>query len=133
MDRLDKTLTERREILTEHMTPIENRILLSDLKTITKKSDLKHLINFTLLIIVAITGIYSLIQFSEKWLLSVWLLVSSFAIVLLTIVGIVDVLHRISSNLIRDSIVPFRMFFTSPLPFLILIFLKRNVKENLNN
>jgi hypothetical protein len=30
------------------MTPIENRILLSDLKTITKKSELKHLINFTI-------------------------------------------------------------------------------------
>jgi hypothetical protein len=30
------------------MTPIENRILLSDLKTINKKSELKHLINFTI-------------------------------------------------------------------------------------
>jgi hypothetical protein len=30
------------------MTPIENRILLSDLKTISKKSELKHLINFTI-------------------------------------------------------------------------------------
>jgi ATP-dependent DNA ligase len=45
---LDKTLKERREILAEHMTPIENRILLSDLKTINKKSELKHLINFTI-------------------------------------------------------------------------------------
>ncbi|CAF3729866.1 unnamed protein product [Rotaria sordida] len=45
---LHKTLTERREILTEHMKPIENRILLSELKTINKKSDLKHLINFTI-------------------------------------------------------------------------------------
>lgn len=48
MDCLDKTLKERRDILSEHMTPIENRILLSDLKTIMKKSDLKHLINFTI-------------------------------------------------------------------------------------
>ena len=30
------------------MTPIENRILLSELKSITKKSELKHLINFTI-------------------------------------------------------------------------------------
>jgi len=45
---LDKTLKERREILVKHMTPIENRILLSDLKMITKKSELKHLINFTI-------------------------------------------------------------------------------------
>jgi hypothetical protein len=30
------------------MTPIENRILLSDLKTINKKSELKQLINFTI-------------------------------------------------------------------------------------
>jgi len=45
---LDKTLKERREILTQHMTPIENRILLSDLKIINKKSELKHLINFTI-------------------------------------------------------------------------------------
>jgi len=30
------------------MTPIENRILLSELKTIKKKSDLKHLINFVI-------------------------------------------------------------------------------------
>ena len=30
------------------MTPIENRILLSDLKIINKKSELKHLINFTI-------------------------------------------------------------------------------------
>jgi ATP-dependent DNA ligase len=45
---LDKTLKERRDILATHMKPIENRILLSDLKTINKKSDLKHLINFTI-------------------------------------------------------------------------------------
>ena len=45
---LDKSLKERREILVQHMTPIENRILLSDLKMITKKSELKHLINFTI-------------------------------------------------------------------------------------
>ncbi|UJR26750.1 hypothetical protein I4U23_008065 [Adineta vaga] len=45
---LHKTLKERREILAQHMTPIENRILLSDLKTINKKSELKHLINFTI-------------------------------------------------------------------------------------
>jgi ATP-dependent DNA ligase len=41
-------LKERREILGKHMTPIENRILLSDLKTINKKSELKHLINLTI-------------------------------------------------------------------------------------
>ncbi len=45
---LGKTLKERREILGKHMKPIENRILLSDLKTINKKSELKHLINFTI-------------------------------------------------------------------------------------
>jgi ATP-dependent DNA ligase len=45
---LDKPLKERREILAQHMTPIENRILLSDLKMINKKSELKHLINFTI-------------------------------------------------------------------------------------
>lgn len=44
----DKTLKERREILVEHMKPIENRILLSELKTIRKRSDLKHLINWTI-------------------------------------------------------------------------------------
>lgn len=44
----DKTLKERRAILNEHMAPIENRILLSELKTINKKSELKHLINFTI-------------------------------------------------------------------------------------
>jgi ATP-dependent DNA ligase len=47
-DILDKSLKERREILAQHMTPIENRILLSDLKIINKKSELKHLINFTI-------------------------------------------------------------------------------------
>lgn len=45
---LHKTLVERRDILVQHMTPIENRILLSELKTIRKKSELKHLINFTI-------------------------------------------------------------------------------------
>ncbi|CAF1189723.1 unnamed protein product [Adineta steineri] len=45
---LHMTLKERREILSKHMTPIENRILLSDLKTINKKSELKHLINFAI-------------------------------------------------------------------------------------
>lgn len=45
---LDKTLKERRGILGEHMIAIDNRILLSDLKTINKKSELKHLINFTI-------------------------------------------------------------------------------------
>ena len=45
---LDKTLKERREILVKYMTPIENRILLSELKTVNKKSELKHLINFTI-------------------------------------------------------------------------------------
>jgi DNA ligase-3 len=47
-DILDKSLKERRDILGQHMTPIENRILLSDLKIINKKSELKHLINFAI-------------------------------------------------------------------------------------
>jgi ATP-dependent DNA ligase len=45
---LDKKLNERREILQQHMTPIENRILLSEMKLIHKKNELKHLINYAI-------------------------------------------------------------------------------------
>ncbi|CAF4659657.1 unnamed protein product, partial [Didymodactylos carnosus] len=38
-------MKDRRAILVKHMSPIENRILLSEQKVVTKKSELQTLIN----------------------------------------------------------------------------------------
>ena len=46
--RLEKTLKERRQSLMKHVRTIDNHILLSDMNMITKKSDLKHLINYAI-------------------------------------------------------------------------------------
>ncbi|CAF4380350.1 unnamed protein product, partial [Didymodactylos carnosus] len=45
---LDLPLKERRTILTKHMSPIENRILISEQKLVTKKSELQTLINYAI-------------------------------------------------------------------------------------
>ena len=88
----------------------------------------KHLINFGLLVTVALTGCFAIWNFREKWLLLVWILFYCSGIVLLVIIGIVDLVHRISNHLIRDSVAPFRMFLTSPLPFLVILFLRQTLK-----
>ncbi len=91
----------------------------------------KHSINFFLLILVALIGYYSLTQFSEKWLLIIWILVYSIVVILLVCIGIIDVCYPIKVQLIRDSIVPFRMFFISPIPFLIILFFKYMLKKSM--
>ncbi|XP_064110363.1 DNA ligase 3-like [Macrobrachium nipponense] len=44
-DLMDKPIKERREILEEHMTEIKNHIMFSEMKLITKKEDLRNMIN----------------------------------------------------------------------------------------
>ncbi len=93
------------------------------------KPVVKHLANFGLLISTALTGYFAIKPFQEKWILSVWVLVYTSVVIVLVSIGIVDVFHRITNYLVRDSIAPIRMFFTSPVPFLIILFLKRTTPQ----
>ncbi|XP_042220055.1 DNA ligase 3-like isoform X2 [Homarus americanus] len=63
-DLMNKALSERRKVLEENMTPIQNRILFSEMKLIRKKEDLRDMINRALreglegLVLKDINGIY---------------------------------------------------------------------------
>lgn len=89
----------------------------------TTKPIIKHSINFSLLLAIAFTGYFGLIAVSKIWIKKIWVLIYSLLIILLACIGVVDLFFRINNYNVRDMIANVRMFFTSPLPFAILLFI----------
>jgi len=89
----------------------------------TLKPAIKHGINFSLLLVVALVGYGSLRSVSKSWVQPIWVLIYAFLIILLPCIGIIDIFSRINNYNLRDLITNVRMLFTSPLPFAILLFI----------
>jgi hypothetical protein len=88
---------------------------------------IKHLINFTLLISVAVTGYVAFIRFSQNWIIPVWSISYLIIIALMGFVGILDLFFKFEISNFRELIHNLRLFFTSPVPFGILLFLSRKM------
>lgn len=84
---------------------------------------IKHSINFSFLFLVAIIGSYAFNSFNENWPKKLWDCTYITVISILIIYGLTDLVYPVTSVNIREMFSNFRMFFTTPVPFGILILL----------
>jgi hypothetical protein len=86
---------------------------------------LKHLINFGLLIAVFLVGYFVLTTTSNRSIIQLWVLMYAILISSLAVVGCIDLISKITTRSLRELIFDVRMFFVSPLPFLVMLLLTR--------
>ena len=90
---------------------------------------IKHLINFTLLILVFLTGLFGFSKMETKWPIGVWVPVYLVVIFLMILVGLLDLKYRFRISSFRDMVHTLRMFFSSPVPYGILLLLADKTKS----
>jgi hypothetical protein len=79
---------------------------------------------FFLLFLTAVVGAFGLYKNEKKWLLDVWLKIYSVVIFCcLGITPLILLVLKVRNNSFIDFISGLRMFFTSPVPYAILLFL----------
>lgn len=94
---------------------------------------IRHLINYSLLLAVAFTGWYGWKKHTQPWVLKLWIFIYTVVILSLSFFGLLDIYFGISNLSFRNMISNLRLFFTSPVPFGILIFFaKRAGKLSFN-
>lgn len=85
----------------------------------------KQAINFTLLCAVGIIGYWGLLSFRSAWLSKLYLLIYCTVVGVIACLGLLDLLVHFSSPSFRNLVGYLRLFFTSPVPFSVLIFLHK--------
>jgi hypothetical protein len=85
----------------------------------------KYAVNFTLLMLVFGLGAYGLSNLEPKWMVETWLLVYGSVIGCILLFGLADLLLGVRNINLRNFLFSLRMFFSSPLPFGILLLLSR--------
>ncbi len=88
---------------------------------------LKHIISFSLLVLVGLVGFFGWYAHPQVVVKRLWVLLYFMVIVILSISGLVDVLYHIDNPSLRDFFYSLRMFFTSPVPYGILMFLAKHL------
>jgi glucan phosphoethanolaminetransferase (alkaline phosphatase superfamily) len=90
---------------------------------------LKHAISFLLLALVFLIGYFTFRSLRQKeWLNKVWTFTYLAVIAILAIFGLIDIFARINSQNLRELFANIRLFFTSPVPFGILVYLGNKSK-----
>ena len=89
------------------------------------KPIVKHAINYGLLVIVTISGYWGFLKQRSKWLMQVWLFIYTIVLFFIAILGVVDLSSNITNLSFRDMITNLKMFFTSPVPYGVLMMLAR--------
>ncbi|WP_207495302.1 hypothetical protein [Aridibaculum aurantiacum] len=88
----------------------------------------KYSINFFLLLLVYLVGWYGLKKEKKDWMQGTWFWVYGFVILGVLFFGTLDLLFGVGNTNLRNFLFSLRMFFTSPLPFGILVLLSRMEK-----
>ncbi len=97
----------------------ENNTILAN------KSYIKHLLNFGLLASVTIIGTYGWTNHYQVWIKKLWIFVYFSIIAVFFFWGVIDWTFGINNISMRNLLGNLRLFFTSPIPFGILMFLSR--------
>ncbi|WP_147204008.1 hypothetical protein [Segetibacter aerophilus] len=86
---------------------------------------LRHGLNFGLLLAVALAGWYGWSKHHQQWTKNLWLFIYSCVIILVVLLGVVDVLARFENSSFRSMLSSLRLFFTSPVPYGVLMYLAK--------
>lgn len=90
---------------------------------------IKHCINYFLVVSVALSGYYYFLATSNLWIKVVWMIIYSCIILLIGMFGLIDLFMRFNSHNIRDLFSSLRIFFTSPVPFAVLLFIEQRTSK----
>jgi len=88
----------------------------------------RHTVNFGLLLTVAGFGVYGLSREKQKWVRTIWIAIYFMIIGFMGVLGIVDLLYYLDNLSFRNMVSFLRMFFTSPVPYGIVLFLLERSK-----
>lgn len=88
----------------------------------------KQAINFTLLLVVFRLGIYGFAK-SKVWLLQVWITVYALVILIISLLGAADLIIHFKNDSFRNLFGYLRLFFTSPVPYGVILFLNDHEKK----
>src|SRR4051812_25366411 len=91
---------------------------------------IKHTINFSLLISVALAGYYGLNDKKEEWSIIIWTHLYVFVIMIMLTFGLLDLIFKFHVSSFRELIHNVRMFFTGPIPYTTLLLFQLNLKED---
>ena len=94
---------------------------------------LKHIFNIGFLVAVAGIGYYSLRQLQEKWMSKLWIFLYAVVAIILVVFGMIDVIFKLQTQNLRNLLSGLKMFFCSPLPFLMVLFLSKFSGSQPNN
>jgi CDP-diglyceride synthetase len=83
---------------------------------------LRHAIDFMLLISVALTGWYGWKKHWQPWILQLWIFIYAVVILSIGALGAIDMYLGIHNLSFRNMLSNLRLFFTSPVPFGVLVF-----------
>jgi magnesium-transporting ATPase (P-type) len=86
---------------------------------------IRHSLNFSLLLLVALVGWHGWRYHRQIWIKKLWVIIYVSIITFLLICGAFDLLFRFENMSTRSLLSGLRLFFTSPVPFGVLIFLSR--------
>jgi hypothetical protein len=86
---------------------------------------IRHTINFGLLMLVAITGWLVWKKHPHRWTLPLWSFIYTVVIALCIAFGLADLMVSLSNESLRSMISGLRIFFTSPVPYGIMIFFSK--------
>ena len=93
---------------------------------------IKHSVNIFFLLAVFSAGYFAFSFYKQTWIRTIWLLLYSLIIAILLLFGFFDLLLTIKAQNIRNMLSGLKMFFCSPLPFVLLIFLSKISSFHLN-
>ena len=83
---------------------------------------LRHMIDYSLLLGVAIAGWYGWKTHHQQWILKLWIFIYAVIIFSITALGVFDMFFSINNPSFRNMIANLRVFFTCPVPYGVLIF-----------
>jgi hypothetical protein len=83
----------------------------------------RHVIDYLFLFFFAIVGYLPWLKYPVQWPKKLWVILYSIAILLISLAGIIDFINPVTNLNTRLIISGFRVFFTGPLPYGILMFL----------
>lgn len=92
----------------------------------------KHIVHVAFLIFFFLTGYLGWRNYHEKWTARIWILFYSSVFIILGIGGLIDLISKIDSLQIRFAFGYFRLFCTSPMPYIIcmlLVMVKNNISK----
>jgi CDP-diglyceride synthetase len=89
----------------------------------------RHVLNYILLFSIALGGWCAWYDYPRQWIIKIWSVSYVIIIAGLTIFGIIDIVSKIDNLNARVFISGLRLFFTSPLPYGILMFFAKRAEK----